>query len=399
MSGKLTPVEIEAQWQAWSAKHPNPSGLPTNSPLLKGQTPDKIHSEVMSFSTFVGDLKVSLPAIRWVGSPNFSPNRDGHNPEWTAADPTTWIVLHTMDGYMTATIAAFGSVARQASSHYGIGLDGSIVQFVKESDAAWTNGTYANDPGSNLDSITIEHEDGGDYNGPRTAALYETSAQLVADISKRRGIPLIHRGTGGGVLGHKECNGASTACPDGLDIARIIARAIEITNGVNPVVTPPSVSVVKPSTPVAGAVFDTPTNDRSYMDYPSATFVMGKIADIGATITWDESKLITNPATGASEWLDRVTGTNFGLLDQCIDDGGLDPPHFAPVVPPVVPPVVVPPIVPPVVVPPVVTPPVVPPVIVPPVVPPVIVPPIVDPTPINLWDAIVAFFRKWFTGK
>jgi hypothetical protein len=34
-----------------------------------------------------------------------------------------------------------------------------------------------------------------------------------------------------------------------------------------------------------------------------------------------------------------------------------------------------------------------PPVIIPPVIPPI------DPTPMNLWDAIVAFFRKWFTGK
>ena len=189
-------------------------------------------------------------AVRWVGSPNYSPNRDGHNPNWTAGDPNTWIVLHTMVGTMAGTIAAFANSARQASSTYGVGLDGSIVQFVKEADAPWTNGTYADNPGSNLDSITIEHEDDGDYNGPRTPQLYEASAQLLADISKRRGIPLVHRGVGGGVLGHKECNGAATACPDSLDIARIIARANEILHPPAPVPLP---SPPQPPAPVPPA--------------------------------------------------------------------------------------------------------------------------------------------------
>jgi hypothetical protein len=180
--------------------------------------------------------------ISWVGSPNFSPGRDGHNPSWTAADPNTWIVLHTSVSTLADLLAGFASSARQASSHYAVDLDGTIYQFVKETDAAWTNGTYADNPGSNLDSITIEHIDNHDYNGPRTPALYEASAQLVADISKRRGIPLIHRAAGGGVLGHKECgpSGIATGCPDGLDMARIIARAIEINNP-PPVVVPPVV--------------------------------------------------------------------------------------------------------------------------------------------------------------
>ena len=170
----------------------------------------------------------------WVGSPNFSLDRDGHNPDWTAADPNTWIVLHTMVGSEASARARFQQPAQQASSHYGVCLDGRVFQYVAEKDGAWTNGTLANNPGSNLDSITIEHEDDGDYNGPRTPALYEASAQLVADISRRRGIPLVHRAAGGGVLGHKECAGAQTSCPDGLDIARIIARANEILHPPQP---------------------------------------------------------------------------------------------------------------------------------------------------------------------
>lgn len=182
--------------------------------------------------------------VRWVGSPNYTSGRAGHNPNWSKTDPNTWIVLHTMVGTMASATAAFLSPARQASSTYGVGLDGTLVQFVREVDAPWTNGTMQG-IGSNLDSITIEHEDAGNYNGPRTPALYEASAQLVADISKRRGIPLIHRGAGGGVLRHRECQGAVTACPDSLDIARIIARAIAI-NTPAPIVVPPVVVVPPP---------------------------------------------------------------------------------------------------------------------------------------------------------
>ncbi len=161
----------------------------------------------------------------WVPSPNYSANRDGHNPTWTADDPNTWIVLHTMVGAESAARARFMNPAQQASSHYGVCLDGRVIQYVAEKDAAWTNGTYDVNPGSNLDSITIEHEDDGDFDGPRTIALYEASAELVADVSRRRKIPLAHRADGGGVLGHRECQGASTACPDALDVDWIINRA------------------------------------------------------------------------------------------------------------------------------------------------------------------------------
>lgn len=170
-------------------------------------------------------------AVKWIPSPNYTPGRAGHNPMWSKADPNTWIVLHTQDGFQANTIAAFQTVKRQASSNYVVSLVGAIVQMVRETDGPWTNGTMAG-IGSNLDSITIECEDGGNFNGPRTPELYEAAAQLVADIARRRGIPLVHRGGGGGILRHRECQGSSTACPDSLDVGRIINRAIAINHPV-----------------------------------------------------------------------------------------------------------------------------------------------------------------------
>jgi hypothetical protein len=190
-------------------------------------------------------------AVKWIGSPNFFPGRLGHNPNWTAGDLNTWIVLHTTVSSRDNAAARFTSSAGQASPTYMVDLDGSIYQYVREEDGPWTDGV--NDGvGSNLDSITIEHVDNKDYNGPRTPELYEASAQLVADISRRRGIPLVHRGVDGGVIGHRECAqpGGATACPDGLDVARIIARAIAINNPPAPVPVPPPAPPPPPPAPV-----------------------------------------------------------------------------------------------------------------------------------------------------
>jgi N-acetylmuramoyl-L-alanine amidase CwlA len=171
----------------------------------------------------------------WLGSPNFSPNRDGHD----VAQPPSWIVLHTMVGALAAANARFqdgdpNQVRGRASAHYGVCLDGRVVQWVKESDAAWHSGSYDVNPGSNLDSIGIEHEDNGDYNGPRTDALYLSSAQLVAAIAARYPasfpVPLDRTH----VIKHREVAGAATACPDALDVDRIVRMANDILGGKMP---------------------------------------------------------------------------------------------------------------------------------------------------------------------
>lgn len=165
---------------------------------------------------------MTLPTARWLGSPNFSPNRDGHTMRFEGPNPplASYVILHTMVGTVAGANARFQQASQQASAHYGVGLDGSLVQWVKESDAAWHAGNY----GVNLDSIGIEHEDGGDYNGPRTPQLYATSSQLVADICRRYGIPC----TRAYIRKHSEI--VPTGCPDALDVNRIVTEAAAILN-------------------------------------------------------------------------------------------------------------------------------------------------------------------------
>lgn len=165
-----------------------------------------------------------VPWATWVpGIPNFTPKRSGHD-MWT--EPR-FIVLHTMVGWESAARARFQQPSQQASSTYGVTLKGELFQYVSEADAPWTNGTTYGPVGGNLDSITIEHEDGGDYDGPRTPELYAASARAVRDIADFYAIPL-DRGhvVSPHELGHRECTGAATACPDALDLDLIVQMAI-----------------------------------------------------------------------------------------------------------------------------------------------------------------------------
>jgi N-acetylmuramoyl-L-alanine amidase-like protein len=149
----------------------------------------------------------------WMPSPNFWPGRKGHS----MAVAPSYIVLHTTVGTKEAAAARFLDPNSQVSAHYIVGLDGSVTQMVSEANAAWHAGTEA----MNLDSIGIEHEDGGDFNGPRPDALYAASAALVRAIVGRYpgalAIDTQH------VIPHRQV--VATACPDALDVARIIRQA------------------------------------------------------------------------------------------------------------------------------------------------------------------------------
>ncbi len=156
-----------------------------------------------------------------VTNANWDAGRGGH--------AVTGIVLHTMVGTVASSQARFDDPASQVSVHYGIGLDGSITQWVDEANTAWQAGNYP----VNQTTIGIEHEDDGNYNDAvRTTALYQSSAQLVADICQRYGLPA----DTGHIFLHKNVIDMSkypggTGCPDGLDTNKIISMAAAILGG------------------------------------------------------------------------------------------------------------------------------------------------------------------------
>jgi N-acetylmuramoyl-L-alanine amidase len=73
---------------------------------------------------------MSGPRVEWVGTDgqNFWAGRAGLAP--------VAIVNHVMLGTLAGTRAAFANPAHAASAHYGIGSDGTILQFVRDADTA-----------------------------------------------------------------------------------------------------------------------------------------------------------------------------------------------------------------------------------------------------------------------
>ncbi|MEM6802995.1 MAG: CUB domain-containing protein, partial [Bacteroidota bacterium] len=95
-----------------------------------------------------------------------------------------FVTIHTIQGSYASAIAWFRNRNARVSAHYIIrASDGQVTQMVCESDKAYHVRT------DNATAIGIEHEgyieDGAAW---YTNAMYESSARLVRDISKRRKI-------------------------------------------------------------------------------------------------------------------------------------------------------------------------------------------------------------------
>jgi len=106
------------------------------------------------------------------------------------------IVIHLMDGSLSGTEAWFNNPKSQASTHYGVGKKGEIVQWVAEEDTAWANGRIDKPTwklinarvSPNNYTISIEHE--GRSGHIWTDAQYEADAFLVQKICEKWGIPV-----------------------------------------------------------------------------------------------------------------------------------------------------------------------------------------------------------------
>jgi N-acetylmuramoyl-L-alanine amidase len=150
---------------------------------------------------------------RPIASGNYSVGRFGQ--------PTSLIVLHTMDGYLSGTDSWFANPKAEVSAHYGVGLTGETHSYVSEGDTAWHAGNWL----INCRSVGIETEDLRNPAGVlRTTEQNEATAQLVASICLRHGIPCDRAH----VRRHNEVSGSHPLCPGNLDIDRIVARANEI---------------------------------------------------------------------------------------------------------------------------------------------------------------------------
>lgn len=131
---------------------------------------------------------------------NYDKGRDGHK--------IKKITIHHVAGVVS--IESLGNMMRngnrQVSSHYGIGNDGRIGQYVDEKNTAWTDGNWE----SNCTSVTIETSNsktGGKW--PVSDKALKSLIELVADIAYRNNLGTLVKGKN--LTWHSMY--ASTACP------------------------------------------------------------------------------------------------------------------------------------------------------------------------------------------
>lgn len=164
---------------------------------------------------------------------------------WVPADPSNYyssrlgssiseITIHHMAGRLTAKRCGelFQNPSRDGSSHYGIGYDGTIAQYVDEQYGAWTNSNKA----ANCRAVTIETSNdstGGDW--PVNDITLRSLINLVADIAIRNNlVPLVK---GKNLTWHQMYS--ATACPGPYLISKldyIVEEANKIINGDNDVI-------------------------------------------------------------------------------------------------------------------------------------------------------------------
>lgn len=141
------------------------------------------------------------------------PVADGHFD--TNRAPIEMIVLHSSASTKQGLINTFGGGTRMVSAHYGIDNDGTILAFLEEYNTAYHAGNLT----VNRKSIGIEHIDNGATVKLHTDQQYEMSIKLVKDICDFYKIPI----DDAHIVPHSSIT--ATACPNGLDVQRIIKGA------------------------------------------------------------------------------------------------------------------------------------------------------------------------------
>lgn len=163
-----------------------------------------------------------IPTFIGCATRNFRPGRRaGAKPEA--------IVIHIIVGSLRSADNTFlhPRLTQPRSAHYGVGRTGEVHQYVSETDTAFHAGVVVDPtwrllkPGGNPNAYTIgiEHEGYADTLWP--AAQQEASAELVARVASRWGIPL----DADHVITHHEIR-ASKSCPGlGVSLLALITRS------------------------------------------------------------------------------------------------------------------------------------------------------------------------------
>lgn len=222
-----------------------------------------------------------MPPITWIGSPNFTQGREGNS--------VAGFIIHWMDGTLASTDNVFQDRARNTSAHYGV-EDGTIHQYVKDSDTAYQAGNWD----VNLSTIGIEHSAQPGRNA--SDATYESSAQLIASIIKSEA-------AGNSLRPHNAI--IATECPGTVDVNRIQARVNAILSDANaPVVQ----NITVTDTPAgATATVTVPALYVRSHPNPTASLAGTQVLHQGDTFQY-QGVVQGTSVSGVSTWLHSTKG-------------------------------------------------------------------------------------------
>jgi hypothetical protein len=155
--------------------------------------------------------------------------------------PNHIVLHHAASSSLSGTINTLRGTNGAPTANYVV-HEKELVEMVPEQSSPWTNGRWT----SNLYSITFEmvNASGSSSTGwfPPSAETMETTAWAMSRAAQHWNfeMPLEY---GINVFGHKDVSKTPTACPGGLDMKAVIARANEIITE-NPVPSPEPTPVV-----------------------------------------------------------------------------------------------------------------------------------------------------------
>lgn len=122
----------------------------------------------------------------------------------------TDIIVHTTESSDAVALHIFSGLdnPRGISIHYLILRDGKVLNLVDEANIAFHAHSYNETSiGIEISHLVME--------GPLPDVQRQALISLLAGIAKRHAIPIAH------VVGHREINPGTTACPEGIDMAAI----------------------------------------------------------------------------------------------------------------------------------------------------------------------------------
>jgi N-acetyl-anhydromuramyl-L-alanine amidase AmpD len=118
------------------------------------------------------------------------------------------VVIHTTEGWRPP-FGTFRKPGRNASTHYSVEKDGSVVYMVDEKDVAWHAGTKVNDWSVGIEVTGFAVQDGKSSHTTNKEPIglgmkqVNALAKLVADICRRNKIKINHKN----IFGHAHTGG------------------------------------------------------------------------------------------------------------------------------------------------------------------------------------------------